>query len=151
MRFPSFKKSPRSDVISVIGRLLSDKQLREDFYKYPKKVAGRLGLVGADLELIARLDPEGMERQAATLLKKRWHEVTGLLPTTIAAVGDEAEELFRYYASQSWPKGHRRHFLDAATFIGFLEHNQVVEVDAVEKRRVRELAFSAITRVGSIS
>ena len=109
----------------------------------PKYLSALLacGIVG-----LARLDPVGLTHQAETLLQKRWHEVTKLLPSTIAELGSEAEELFRYLALKSWPEGHRRHALDAADFIGFLEHNQLVHVDSAEKRKIRRLAVAATAR-----
>jgi len=135
MKFPSFKQSRAPDIISVMGRLLSDQVLREDFCNAPRRVAQQLGLVGSELELVALLDPVGLKNQAEALLQKRWHEVAKLLPITITVLGDDAEEIFRYYAVHAWPTGHRRHVLDAAEFVRFLEHNQIVKVDSTEKRR----------------
>ena len=134
------------DLINAIGRLLSDPVLRANFSKSPRETAGGLGLSGNEIELLAQIDVESLDRQAETLLQKRWHEVTKLLPNTIAQVGDEAETLFRYFATNSWPEGHLRHFIDAHNFVSFLEENQVVEVDAIEKRRARSACNSAKTR-----
>jgi hypothetical protein len=100
----------------------------------------QLGLTGSALEYIAQLDKDNLRNQAETLLQKRWHEVSKLLPITVAELGHEAWEIFRYYGVHEWPSGHRRHAVDAATFIRFLEQNQIVVVEASEKRHARRLA-----------
>lgn len=121
-----------ADVISVMGRLLADQAMREQFREAPREVAKRLGLQGNDLELVCGLDPAQLESQAETLLLKRWHEITKLLPSTLAALEDGLS-LFRFYASQSWPEGARRHRDDAVGFMEFLRHNQFA-VDKAEWR-----------------
>lgn len=123
--------------MTAIATLLSDRDLREQFRNSPQAIAEHLGLAGAELELVARLDPAGLEQQAETLLNKRWHEVQKLLPMTLSSLGSEAAELYRFYAQQQWPQGHRRHLLDAAGFIAFLELNQLGVVNRNEKRWVR--------------
>ena len=101
-----------------------------------------MGLTGNEIELLAQIDAGSLEHQADTLIQKRWHEVTKLLPNTIEKI-DDVWTIFRYFATRSWPEGHLRHFVDAHNFVSFLEENQIVKVDAAEKRRVRSACKSA--------
>ena len=146
MKSENSTPSQTPDLISAIGRLLSNPVLRANFSKSPREIARGMGLSGNETELLVQIDVASLDRQAETLMQKRWHEVTKLLPNTIAQIGDEAETLFRYFARHSWPEGHLRHYVDAHNFVSFLEENQVVEVDATEKRRARSACNSANTK-----
>ncbi|MEM7476670.1 MAG: hypothetical protein AAF483_16910 [Planctomycetota bacterium] len=136
MRFRRYNESPPPDITSVMGRLLSDQVLREEFANSPHEVAQRLGLEGANLEYIAALDPVELEQQAETLVLKRFQEVRALAPNSLHALGGEALTLFRYYAQQEWPSGHRRHLIDTIGFLEFVNQNSF-EIDATELRRIR--------------
>jgi hypothetical protein len=136
MNSANFKRSSTGNLIDAIGALLTDRALRNLFSLDPRQAAEQLGLMGAECEFVVRLDIASLEAQAETLFQKRWHEVSQILPMTIAMLESDAEPLFRYVASKSWPKGHRRHWRDASHFIVFVERNGLGQADAAEKRQV---------------
>jgi hypothetical protein len=107
-----------ADLTTVLGRLLADPGLRSEFRRDPAATARSLD---ADPAELSALDPEELEHQAQTLVDKRFYEVAGLLPRTMAALGRDAERFFRDHAAGFWPEGHRRHAEDAAAFGRWLE------------------------------
>jgi len=107
-----------AEFTTVLGRLLADPALRAELRGDPDALARRLD---ADPEALRALDAGELERQADTLVDKRFHEVEKLLPATIAGLGDAAARVFGEHAARSWPEGHRRHAEDAAAFGAFLE------------------------------
>ena len=125
------------EAVEVLGRLLSDQDLRERFQAAPFKVATSLGLTGSNLELVCGIDPAELERQAETLLLKRWHEVRKLAPKSIEGLADGLS-LFRFFARHYWPEGHRRHLQDCVSFLRFLGENQI-SVDKGEWRMLRRM------------
>jgi hypothetical protein len=134
------------DLVTAIGRLLHNRQLRIEFEHAPEAVAIRLGLTDADSETFVRLDIGGIARQAEGLLSKRWHEVADLIPETTKELGREGRDLFRFYASNSWPAGHRRHYVDAFNFLKFLKKNDLAIGSANEMKTVRQLATRGYCR-----
>lgn len=120
------------DFTSVLGRLLADGGLRARFRLDPVGTAAELGV-----EELAALDPEGLERQAETLLAKRLHEVSKLMPASFASLGLAAAPLFRRHAAAGWPAGHRRHLADAVAFGRFLLGEGVGGVCRSEFNRLR--------------
>lgn len=130
-----------ADVVSALAHLLSDQVLRERFIAEPRHVAMKLGLQGRDLEVVCKLDALDLERQATTLLKKRWHEVSKLIPRTIAGLED-GYSVFKYYAREHWPEGHRKHVEDAAGFLRFLRHNKI----PFDRQDARSILHSAKSR-----
>lgn len=107
-----------ADAATVLGRLLADPVLRASLRRDPASVARTLE---ADPQLLADLDPKGLEEQAQGLVDKRFHEVAKLLPITITCLGASAAAVFAEHAAAFWPEGHRRHALDADAFGRFLE------------------------------
>ncbi|QDU96424.1 hypothetical protein [Lignipirellula cremea] len=128
------------DLTTALGLLLSNRELRRRLREAPAEVACELGLSGPEEEALRQIDLDGLERQAAALLGKRWWEVGKLLPLTIAALGSEAREVFEFYATRRWPDGHRRHAVDAVEFLAFLKQNGLPAVSTAEARRVRRLS-----------
>ncbi|MEZ5338300.1 MAG: hypothetical protein R3F46_08525 [bacterium] len=85
--------------------------------------------------LLIRLDAAQLEAQAATLLGKRWRAVAELIPESRFGNSALSAALFREYADQYWPEGHRRHELDA---LAFLRHCQAlgIRISAAELARL---------------
>jgi len=110
-----------SDLTTVLGRLLAEPELRAEWRRDPESTARTLD---ADPAVLASLDPVELEHQAETLVEKRFHEVTRLLPRTIAMLGVDAAAIFRDHAARFWPEGHRRHADDALTFGRRLEEHR---------------------------
>lgn len=124
----------------AIGRLLNSQELRDQFEASPEQVAQELNIASEDLAAFVSLDRDQLRRHADTLLDKRWHEIRRLLPMTISELGQRAEEIFRFYATNDWPVGHRRPPVDAFRFLEFLTANQIQEPNQVELKRIRRLA-----------
>lgn len=108
-----------ADLTTVLGRLLADGALRSEFRRDPAATARSL-----DVDL-SGIDPEELERQAATLVDKRFREAARLLPRTIVMLGGDAERVFAAHAGLFWPQGHRRHADDAAAFGRFLRDREL--------------------------
>lgn len=106
---------PSPEFTPALARLLADPQLRGAFRRDPEGTAGRLGAP----ELSA-VDPDALERQAETLVEKRRHEASKLLPRTFETLGPSARRIFADHAARFWPGGSRRHVEDAAAFGRFL-------------------------------
>ncbi len=119
-----------ADLTTVLGRLLSDPALRAEFRRDPDATA-----LALDVEL-SGIDPEELDHQAATLVDKRFHEVSALLPRTISALGPDAARIFREHADGFWPVGHRRHAEDAVAFGRWLEVRRLPRSQS-ELRRLR--------------
>lgn len=111
---------PERDLLSALGRLLSDSALRRQFQRDPLEAARKLALRPADLAAFVALEAGGLERQAQCLLNKRFHEIGKLMPETMARLGPSARTLFSAYAPGHWPAGHTRHVEDAIEFGRFL-------------------------------
>jgi hypothetical protein len=128
-----------ADLTTVLGRLLADPALRAEFRRDPAATARRLD---ADLSAI---DPDELERQAETLVDKRFHEVAKLLPRTIALQGGDAARIFAAHASLFWPEGHRRHADDAVAFVRFLRERDFPWVRAEYTRLVFAMRGSRLS------
>ena len=109
------------DLTAALADLLSDPALRRAYADDPAAVARQLGVGDADRPAFLVLDRQGLEAQANSLVNKRLHEVTGLLPVTFTRLGAEAGRLFRAYADTQWPEGHTRHVTDAVSFCQYLK------------------------------
>jgi hypothetical protein len=127
------------DFTSLLARLLSDSVLRREFARDRERTAKKLS-VNADIrKALASLDPECLNRQAETLLRKRWFEISQLLPVTCAELSARPEHwaLFVEYAETFWPEGHRRHLEDTLAFGRFLSERGVKELNELEWHRFR--------------
>ena len=129
-------------LVVAIAKLLSSPELRVAFEQSPSHVAKELNVAKNDVDAFVALDSQQLNRQANTLLNKRWHEVQRLVPLTIESLGKGANEVFRYYATKDWPIGHRRHPVDAFRFLQFLIANQILEPNRMEFKRMRRLSAS---------
>lgn len=108
------------ELTTALGRLLRDAALRQLFRQDPTGTARVFGVREDLLSALTSLDPDELDLQADTLLRKRLHEVQRLLPNTFARLGAAAHELFLRYAGNHWPEGHLRHVEDAAAFEQYL-------------------------------
>jgi len=109
---------PAIDFTTALARLLREPALRREFAHDASSVAGRLHVRAEDRAAVVALPLAALERQAETLLRKRFHEARKLAPHTFALLGERAWERFGSYALAHWPAGHHRHLLDA---LGFCE------------------------------
>ena len=116
---------PGCDFVTAMSELLRCPIRRTAFSQSPRRLAQEMGLSAQDTDIFCALDPSEIETQALGLLDKRFHEVRQLVPHTMSRLNSEARDLFRYYAANYWPTGHRRHLNDAQSFLAFLEQNQI--------------------------
>lgn len=126
-------------LVAAVAKLLSNYELRQQFEQAPELVANQLGVGEEEFGAFISLSPLQLERQANTLLNKRWHEIRRLVPLTIESLGKEAHDLFRFYATKDWPIGHRRHPADALRFMQFLVANKIKEPNKMEWKRMRRI------------
>ena len=136
------------DLTSALGRLLSDRRVRELHRRDANTAARELDLRASDLAAFAALDPAGLDEQAAALLQKRFYEIAHLLPQTIARLGENAYARFLEYAESTWPEGHRRHWLDA---LGFGRHLRLARAPELCRAELQRVAFIAEERKLSIA
>ncbi|MBL4845395.1 MAG: hypothetical protein JKY65_07715 [Planctomycetes bacterium] len=107
------------DVVTALGRLLSDGSQRASFVADREAWLDALDLEdGADL--LRGLDAGELEAQARVLLEKRASEVAERLPRTRPRLGERFAELFAQFAQTGWPRGHLRHLHDARAFLRWL-------------------------------
>ncbi len=129
----------QADFVDVIGKLLSDCQFREQFRQAPEQTVGKLDVDPSVARCLLNLDVRQLEHQSETLLNKRWHAARKLIPKTIKELGDEARDLFQFYATSNWPEGHRRHTQDAYQFLQFLTANRIHQPSGRELKRLQKL------------
>lgn len=120
-----------------LGKLLSSSALRSQFAKNPQATVAQLTSDAATRQTLAALDAECLDRQARTLLNKRWFEVRQLLPVTCEELGALGFKVFTEYAEQNWPEGHDRHPQDALKFGAVLEVRQDPALNPLEWQRFR--------------
>lgn len=58
---------PNKGLIELLGRALTDNELREKLLKDPDAIAKRFDLAAKDVEAIGKLDPETLEEAAGKL------------------------------------------------------------------------------------
>lgn len=129
-----------NDEVSLLARLLGDAEVRRRFVGDSQLVARELTDDPATVEFLMRLDHLQLESQAETLVAKRKHEVSQLLPETWERLGSSSASLFKSYAAESiWPDGHDRHLKDAESFGSWLVGRARSELVMTELHRVRFL------------
>jgi hypothetical protein len=126
-----------AEFTTALGRLLTNQALRAEFRRDPRKAAACLDLSDADRDALMALEPQDLDRQAETLLLKRFHEVGKRMPRTFASLGGDAARRFRSYAVRAWPEGHDRHLRDAVAFGEFLLRDEFTGVSRPELHRLR--------------
>ncbi|MCB1216008.1 hypothetical protein KDL44_01345 [bacterium] len=108
-----------SSETELLAILLSDARQRASFLGNRRAwLAQKLQDPGTAGHLLD-LDAVQLESQAATLVGKRWRAVSELIPESSLGNSSLTAALFREYADQYWPEGHRRHELDAVSFLRF--------------------------------
>lgn len=127
------------DFVTALARLLSNATLRAKFIVAPNSVADELNVASLDRSAFVALDPSELEEQATVMINKRWHEVERLIPKTVEGLGTSAQDMFRFFANQDWPTGHRRHPEDALRFIQFIEANKLAKPNQKELARLRQM------------
>ena len=133
-------KPAPTGLVDAIAQVLSSVELREQFELSPEVVADQLAVATEDRQAFVELDAEQLKRQSNTLLNKRWHEVRRLVPLTIELLDEQAGDVFRFYATNDWPIGHRRHPADAFRFLQFLIANKIQEPNQAELKKMRRLS-----------
>lgn len=124
--------------VALLARLLSDRQLRSRFRDNASDVARELADDQAGRAFLLSLDHRLLEAQAETLITKRLHEVSQLLPLTWKRLADSAPSVFAAYADESvWPEGHNRHLFDAEAFACWLSGRQARDLVIAESNRLR--------------
>ncbi|MGE0708997.1 MAG: hypothetical protein AB7N76_23435 [Planctomycetota bacterium] len=108
------------DLVTALGRLLSDPAQRAAFLADRAAWAAAAGVEESGREALLELERAGLEVQAQLLIDKRRGEAVARLPRTAARLGEELAPLFQRYAPTRWPRGHLRHLEDALGFLAWL-------------------------------
>lgn len=141
---------PPLDLLTAQGRLLTDSKLRARFGRDPRSAAREIELREADLPSFLALDRGGLEAQARTLIAKRLHEVSQLLPETIQRLEADAQRSFFAYAETYWPRGHKRHLDDALNFARHLLARNPRSCSRAEFNRLRFTAENRRLLIGFV-
>lgn len=126
------------DLITALGQLLTNPSLRRLFRHDPVLTANHVKLRHEDLVLFVALDPDGMEAQAETLMKKRLRAVRSILPELFENNDEVIAQHFFAYAETVWPNGHTRHQQDAIHFAHYLLTKETI-LSKAEQNRIRFL------------
>lgn len=106
------------DLTECVALLLSKRSLREEFAKDAKACARLLRLKPRYQDDFLKLCSVQLGRQGELLIRKRFHEIKPHLPKFLRNRRD-LYPLFLEHAERFWPRGYRRHHLDAHRFTLF--------------------------------
>lgn len=109
---------------TALAKLLSDPRWLEAYKSDRQDAARQLHLAESDLTAFLSLDEDSLTQQAASLINKRFYEVSQIARFTVRILGQRARALFKEFAPSSWPEGHRRHLVDAAEFCRHLKRTK---------------------------
>jgi hypothetical protein len=123
-------------VTDAIARLLANPSQREAFASDKRAYLEALPLSEPDRACLSRLNTTQLDKQAHTLIRKRWFEVSNLLPDTCARLSPNGKHLFFTYAPQFWPEGIYRHMEDAYAFCRFLKQTHSQKVCRMEMNKM---------------
>lgn len=142
----------RREPTAILARLLTDQTLREAFLDAPEAVAAQLTNQDDVRAFLLQLDRESVKAQAESLISKRQGEVATLIPATWQSLGATAVQHFAHYANRSeWPRGYRRHLLDATAFCDYLKRMNLSGLPTDERRWLRFQVAKSRCRVGFVS
>lgn len=125
------------DLVTAMGRLLSDGDLRRAFSADPEAVANQFCIQSHDRAAFLGLVPHELEFQAEILLRKRFGEIQRLLPQTLVQLDEEAWQLFRKFGHGKWPKTSPQPIHHAHAFCEYLAREKLASVCALESNRLR--------------
>lgn len=142
----------RREPTAILARLLTNRSLREAFFDAPETVAAQLTDQDDVRAFLVQLDRESVKAQAESLISKRQGEVATLIPTTWRYLGATAVQHFAHYTNRSeWPRGYRRHLLDALAFCDYLKQRNLPGLPSDERRWLRFQVAKSRCRVGFVS
>ena len=119
-----------SEIQRVLAQLYTNAALRERFFADPQAVGEELGLSAAEVQQVAQLSTQQVNRFANSLYSKRLGEVCKLLPLTSRVLDKQFAILFRRYAETYVPQGIKKHHDDAISFATFMQ--RVARVEDIE-------------------
>ncbi|MDA7858313.1 hypothetical protein N9B60_04850 [Mariniblastus sp.] len=127
----------------AMSRLFSSRELQENVINAPEDAPKVLNLnpVHWDELLLHETDDHGHANSLKQ--QKRWHELRRLLPLTLNKLEKRAEVAFHAFVLDDSDGSPRRPTQDAMCFLEFLKHNDWVETDSIEVRRIRRLSNAA--------
>ena len=135
---------------SVLGRLLTDSQLRAEFERDANQFARRLTLSDRDRNALLSIPATQLAKQAQTLVEKRFAEVRSLLPQTFEQLGPRSNELFNNFAASYWPEGHKRHLADAIHFGEYLKCHAPELLVRSESNQLQAVFNNRLVHIGLI-
>ena len=121
------------DFPTALTRLLSQSDLRARFRLTPDVAMAEMNLRKEERAALLSLDLDDLDRQANSLIAKRFHEVRRLLPVTMGSLINDGRPQFFLYAAKRWPNGQKRHIDDAVAFCYFIERKCLGLVNRFER------------------
>ena len=127
----------------AMRRVFSSRELQENVINAPEDAPRVLNLNPAhwDELLLHEADDSGQENSLRQ--QKRWHELKRLLPLTLNKLEKRAEVAFHAFVLHDDDGISRRAAQDAMCFLEFLKHNDWVETDSIELKRMKRLSNAA--------
>lgn len=131
------------DLLTALGRLLTDPSLRRAFVQSPGLVASQLRLRDSDLGAFRQLAPDDLHAQARVLVRKRFEAARSHLPLTCSALENGGWPFFEHYAETCWTS---RSVEDAYRFALCLQH----EKHSISQQEFNRVQFSFKRRLLAI-
>ena len=127
----------------AMSRLFSNRELQENVINAPEDAPRVLNLNPLHWDELLLFDTDDQGHANSLKQQKRWHELRRLLPLTLNKLEKRAEVAFHAFVLDDSESNSRRATQDAMCFLEFLMHNEWVEMDSSEVKRIRRLSNAA--------
>jgi len=127
----------------AMSRLFSNRELQENVINAPEDAPRVLNLNPLHWDELLLFDTDDQGHANSLKQQKRWHELRRLLPLTLNKLEKRAEVAFHAFVLDDSESNSRRATKDAMCFLEFLMHNEWVEMDSSEVKRIRRLSNAA--------
>ena len=121
---------------AALARLLTETELREQFFNAPDVIGTRLKLTPGESRQLQQITASKTEALARSLQSKRRNEIAKLLPRTCDLLENGFAPLFRQFAASFTPQGVNKHREDALTFATFLRHSPALKAAPAWRREL---------------
>ena len=127
----------------AMSRLFSSRELQENVINAPEDAPRVLNLNPADWDELLLHEVAEPGQVNAVRQQKRWHELKRLLPLTLDKLEKRAEVAFHAFVLHDSDESSRCATQDAMCFLEFLKHNDWIETDSIELKRIKRLSRAA--------
>ena len=124
----------------AMSRLFSSQELQKNVISAPEDAPRVLNLNPAHWDELLLHEPDEQDQVDAVRQQKRWHELKRILPSTLNKLEKRAEVAFHAFVLDDNGGCSRRAAQDAMCFLEFLKHNDWIETDSSEFKRIKRLS-----------